>query len=128
MASSIGISKVEWTRVLERLSPQVRKGVMDLRSRHEDLRRLIAETQAAIPTLDFDHYRARLQNDSEYDGLVRESEQRLAAFSPAKIDLTAKLGELEAQREAKVAPGVVMTKCADERGRRLSEQAGGRCE
>lgn len=94
---------VDWSKVLEKCTPTVRKGITDLRARHEDLRRLIAATHASIPTLDLAKYRSRLAQSPEHAGLLEEAERKLAAFRPAKMDVTEQLKSLEAQREAKVS-------------------------
>lgn len=107
---------LDWSKVLEKCTPAVRKGITDLRARHEDLRRLILATQTAIPSLDMDKYRNRLAQSPEYAGLLDESERKLAEFKPSKIDVSEKLKALEAQREAKVIKGetrLPMGSCLD---------------
>ena len=95
---------LDWAKVLEKCTPSVRKGVMDLRARHEDLRRLSLATKAAMPAVDINHYRSKLPA-TEYSELLREAEDRLRDFAPTKVDLSAQLAELAAQREAKVGDG-----------------------
>lgn len=95
------VAALDWAKVLEKCTPPVRKGIMDLRARHEDLRRLILETKAAIPTINLDYYRSKLPA-AEYAGLLSETENKLRSFAPTKVDLSAKLEELSSQREAKV--------------------------
>jgi hypothetical protein len=81
---------------------------MDIRSRHEDLRRLISETQGSTPKIDFDYYRGKLPA-KEYGGMVTELEDKVKAFQPTKIDLTAQLEQLTTQKAAKVIYGCLLT-------------------
>jgi hypothetical protein len=93
---------VNWTKVLSRSSPTVRKALLDARATHEDLRRQITETRASIPQLDFSVYRAQLP-EKTHGKLVAELEAQVKTFKPAKsFDLEAALKQLDNERQAKV--------------------------
>lgn len=104
MSSATNFGKVatlDWTKVLTKCTPPVRKGVMELRANHEDLRRLISEAQASMPKLNFDYYRSKLST-TEYSKILNDTEESIKMFQPTKVDVVQKLKELESQREAKV--------------------------
>lgn len=101
VGTSLG-AKLDWARVLERCGPQARKSIMDLRSRHEELRRQILETQSAAQIrLDFDYYRRKLAG-TEHETLLNKLESELKGFQPAKVDISQKLRELEQEKQSKV--------------------------
>lgn len=104
LGSGLG-ARLDWARVLERCSPQARKNIMDLRSRHEELRRQILEAQSTAQLrLDFDQYRRRLAG-TEHEALLNQLESRAKAFQPTRPDVSAKLRELEQEKQAKVHAG-----------------------
>ena len=104
--SSVATAKVDWSKFLEKCTPAVRKTVTDLRGRHEELRRLITETRAAIPTISPDHlkyYADKLKDaPAEYRGVYEDARKGVEQFRITEVDIGDKLRELEAQREAKV--------------------------
>lgn len=93
-------ASVNWTKVLSKCSPNVRKTILETRSQHEDLRRQISELKETTPKLDFAAYRQVLPK--ELGKIVNEAEGQLKAFKPTKVDVTASLKELEQERELKV--------------------------
>lgn len=98
-----GVAKqaaVNWTKVLSKCSPTVRKTILETRAHHEDLRRQIAELKETTPKLDFAAYRQVLPK--ELGKIVNEAEAQLKAFKPTKQSVAASLKELEQERELKV--------------------------
>lgn len=71
---------VNWAAVLNRCTPAVRKSVMDVRSRHEELRRLIQEARSTRLTPSFDRYRQSLP--SSLHGLVSQYESKCSTIVP----------------------------------------------
>ncbi|PJF16573.1 hypothetical protein PSACC_03574 [Paramicrosporidium saccamoebae] len=103
MSSGIGkvAGSVDWTRVLSRCNPQVRKGVMDLRAHHEDLRRQIADAKSSVPKLDFDYYKSKLPS-KEYGTMLSEMEGKVKGFQPTKTDYSDKLKVLENEKQTQL--------------------------
>lgn len=93
---------VNWSQVLKRCRPDVHKKIMETRGRHEELRRLIAETKASLPSIDFGKYKAALPSSAH--GFVQEQEKLLSAFQIKSIDTKPLLQSLDAERAAKVKP------------------------
>lgn len=100
LMSSAAKQAVNWTKVLAKCSPSVRKTILETRAHHEDLRRQIAELKESIPKLDFAAYRQVLPK--EMGKIVAEAEGQFKAFKPAKQNVAAALTELEQERELKV--------------------------
>jgi hypothetical protein len=90
---------IDWSRVLTKCSPSVRKGILDLRSKHEDLKRLIGEAQESSPKINFEHFKRELGTES---GNIDEIEQKFNSFKPKAIDLKSQLSQLEAEKQEKV--------------------------
>lgn len=99
-AASVGAG-VDWKKVLSKCSPSVRKGIVDIRARHEDLRRLIGEGREGEARLDFAHYRKRLLGTA-HEKMVEESEAAVQAYQPARLDVSEQLRSWAEQRERKV--------------------------
>ena len=55
-----------------------------------------------MPQIDLSHYRSKLQDAPEYARLLEESESRLKAFAPTKIDVQSQLALLEGERQRKL--------------------------
>lgn len=91
---------VNWSQVLKRCRPEVHKKILETRSRHEELRRLIAETKASMPAIDFAKYKAALPVSAH--SFVQEQEKLMTGFQIKKIDVNSSLHSLEAERASKV--------------------------
>lgn len=93
-------SAPNWTKVLAKCSPSVRKTILETRGHHEDLRRQIAELRQTLPKLDFDAYRRVLPTNLRK--AVDEAEAQWRAFKPKKIDSSKALSALDQERDLKV--------------------------
>jgi len=103
MSSIGGATKkalVDWTKILGRCTPKVRKTILETRSHHEELRRQIGELKATIPKLDWTYYQAKLPKSME--GFVREMEASVSDFKPQKINTEPLLDEWKSEREGKL--------------------------
>lgn len=94
-------SSVNWTQVLKRCRPEVHKKIMETRSRHEELRRMISESKAALPAIDFVRYRELLPASAHQ--FVNELEGSVIKFKIEKVDTAPMLQALEVERSEKVA-------------------------
>ena len=92
---------LNWTKVLAKCSPSVRKTILETRGHHEDLRRQIAELRQTLPKLDFEAYRRSLP--AHLGKVVDESESQFKAFKPKKIDSSKALSALDQERDLKVS-------------------------
>lgn len=101
MSASTSAKQValNWTKILSKCSPTVRKTILETRSHHEDLRRQIQEQKQSIPKLDFGLYRQSLPK--ELWKIVDEAENQFKAYKIPKIDVNSSIKELEAERELK---------------------------
>lgn len=100
MSASASSAALNWTKILSKCSPSVRKTIIETRSHHEDLRRQISELHSTLPKLDFSAYRQVLPK--EMGKVVDEAEKQFKSFKVQKIDVTSQLKELERERELKV--------------------------
>jgi len=91
---------VNWTQVLKRCRPEVHKKIMEVRGRHEELRRLIGEAKSAMPKIDFNHYRSALPVSA--NKFVDEIEGSVRSFKIKVADTSAPLQALDAERTQKV--------------------------
>mgnify|MGYP002787369738 CR=1 FL=1 len=94
-------AQVDWASVLAKLTPLGKKNILDLRSRHEELRKLINEARIATPKLDFSDYKKKLPG-VEWQKLLKESEEQVNNFKNKPIDVSNKLKELEENRRKAV--------------------------
>ena len=92
---------VDWARFLQRCTPVVRKKVVDLHARHEELRRLILEAQKTVPRLDFGAYRQKLHS-AEDQAILDRAEQQVAGFQPTQVDVSLELDKLRAAKISNV--------------------------
>ena len=92
------MNSVNWTKVLSKCSPSVRKTLIHARATNEELRRQVLEQAAVTPKLDFSVYR----NGGVAAGVVAEAEGKVKGFSVAKRDVSAELKALDAERDQKV--------------------------
>lgn len=99
---------LNWTKILSKCSPSVRKTILETRSHHEDLRRQISELHSTLPKLDFAAYRQVLPK--EMGKVVDEAEKQFKAFKTEKVDVSGQLKELEQERELKVNKSVGYSK------------------
>lgn len=93
-------SALNWTKVLSKCSPSVRKVILETRSHHEDLSRQIIELKSSLPKLDFSAYRQILPK--EMIKIVDDAEKEFKSFKPEKFDVTEQLKDLEKERDLKV--------------------------
>ena len=93
-------ASLNWTKILSKCSPNVRKIILETRSQHEDLRRQISELHSTLPKLDFVAYRQNLSK--QLGTAVDDAEKQIKEFKVEKIDVSGQLKELEQERELKV--------------------------
>ena len=91
---------LNWTKILSKCSPTVRKTVLDVRSQHEDLSRQIHELKQSLPKLEFAAYRQILPK--EMGKIVDQAEKEFKNFKVQKVDVTSALKELDEERDLKV--------------------------
>jgi len=91
---------INWSQVLKRCRPEVHKKIMEARSRHEELKRLIAEAKETMPKIDFAQYRQALPVMAH--SLVDELEASTKNFKITKVETNSQLEVLETERIGKV--------------------------
>lgn len=101
-SSSSSQSKVDWSAVLGRCAPEVRKTVMETRVRHEDLRRQIAELKASQPKIDWERYRSILGTSEHFRTAFEQIERDAASFQAKPLNIEPMLQDLEVERRQKV--------------------------
>lgn len=99
-AKQVASNTLNWTKVLLKCSPNVRKTILETRAHHEDLRRQISEIKQSMPKLDFGVYRQTLPK--EMAKIVDESENQFKSYKPPKIDVNSSIKELEQERDLKI--------------------------
>lgn len=95
---------LNWSKILSKCSPTVRKTILETRSHHEDLRRQISELRHTLPRLDFPAYRESLPK--EMKGLIDTAEKEFKAFKPVKDNCQASIKALEEERDLKVKSNI----------------------
>ncbi len=102
----MGAPAVDWARVLTRCSPATRKKVLDVRSRYQDLRRLLDDLRTGEVRVDVAHYEALAPSAGPkgrlFGGLLARSKEALARYSLPAIDTAQALSDLSREREVKV--------------------------
>lgn len=91
---------LNWTKILSKCSPTVRKTILDTRSLHEDLSRQIHEIKQSLPKLDFGAYRQTLPK--EMGKIVDQAEKEFKNYKVNKVDVNPSLKELDEERDLKV--------------------------
>ena len=99
-AKQVASNTLNWTKVLSKCSPNVRKTILETRAHHEDLRRQISEIKQSMPKLDFGVYRQTLPKGMAK--IVDDAESQLKAYKPPKIDVNSSIKELEQERDLKI--------------------------
>lgn len=93
-------ASINWSQVLKRCRPEVHKKIIETRGRHEELRRMIADSKTAMPTIDFSRYRELLPPSAHQ--FVSELEASMSKFKVTKVETAPMLQALEAERSEKV--------------------------
>lgn len=93
---------INWPKVLSRCRPEVHKKIMEARGRHEELRRLISESRAHTPSINFEAYRKALPVSAHK--FLEEMEGKAKAFKIKKIETAPLLEALKVERAQKGCP------------------------
>ena len=99
-AKQVVSNTLNWTKILSKCSPNVRKTLLETRAYHEDLRRQISEIKQGMPKVDFGVYRQTLPK--LMSKIVDEAESQFKAYKPPKIDVKSSINELEQERDLKI--------------------------
>lgn len=101
MSTSAGAKiAINWPRVFARCRPEVHKKILDARSRHEELRRLIMEVKGSTPTVDFEAYKKALPISAH--PFVQELEAKAKVFRVKTIETAPLIEALNVERTEKV--------------------------
>lgn len=100
--ASSSVAAIDWQRVLDNTASPARSFVLDARSRHEDVLRLLADLRKSQVVIDFEKYRQRGVEEE----VLREVEGEISAWKEPPLstdkDHKAKLETLQVEREQAV--------------------------
>ncbi|TPX31533.1 hypothetical protein SmJEL517_g05151 [Synchytrium microbalum] len=99
MAAKAVAAAVNWASVSSKLKPETVAALNAFRRRHTDLTKQVTELREAQVTIDFEAYRRVLKNKK----VVSEAEKAFKNFSPATIDLSEQLKNIEKQEVLAIA-------------------------
>lgn len=91
---------LDWGKILERVTPQAKKNIQEIRTHHEDLKRQIYQLKNSIPVIDFERYKSILP--ASFTSIINEFKEKVVNFKPSKPNVTEKLTLLDQERETKL--------------------------